>query len=693
MYSAEIVERNLHALRKTGVKYKRRTPAECWETAEKLAKVVDKPKGRLHRAFLPEEHEFMASEALLCRVDFRYFAERYGNIQRDPQFGEGGIGPITFWESQERALRLIAKREEEVAAEHAAHNFSEGILTVWHKARQLGATAMMRQICMHRMIFYTNTRLIAASTDEDKVHKLYTRDHIILDNLPFYLRPSLKFDTKDQHLTLDSGSQMLYQQANQRSGIGTGDQYDVFHFTELGLWEYAERLEFDFFPAIPKSRYTFGGMESTGNGRGNFWHEFSESVRNREPGFERWTYIFAPYYIEPRKYSRIAPDDWRPSAVTQQHAGMVEKTSPDVIGTTYRLTRNQMYFWETEREMYRRGGTLHLFFTSYCATPEESFQHTNNAALPVETLEWMRASSSIPGMPYIVNTTSSPSDEHLEPKGPFPGIVRIGSVGSFERMDLDEYDKDARGIFWMWEPPSRGATYCISCDPAQGRTGWTRYDRMREDRKTDNGAIIVLKIGKNGENDVQVGEYAAPVDAFDLGDVANLIGRMYAGTEEDQCRCILEVYPGPGGLTLQRMLEKGYTNFWRPEMYSNTVAQHHSSVIFGWHASPQAVRDLWSKASRYIQLKRVVVRSSWCVEEYANCRMDPIKRWADDPNGHDDRVRAMNLALWCANGWSMNVERTVEPVKRDTPIVEWSHTDMSYDEIMAEWSNALDRLQ
>ena len=399
MYSPLIVERNLHSLSIPPLY--RRSVWEAREFVDAMDKSIDPTTGSLTRGLTNGEAAFIKSETLLCQHDFRYWAERYGYMELDAMTG-GGVGLATFWGSQNRALDLIGKREEEAWASYDKHGFGEGILTLWHKARQLGATAVMRLISLHRMTLHKNTRLIAASLDETKVHELYTRDKIVLDNLPFFFRPKVEFDVKDQHLSLDLiKSRLTYQQANQQAGIGTGSQFDMFHFTEVAMWAWADRLKFDFLPAVPKHPKVFGALESTANGRGNFWHEFSENVRKREYGYESWIYIFAPYYVEPTKYRRAAPDDWRPNQVTMQHADMVEQTSPDVIGRTQTLTRDQMYWWETEREMYRKDGSLNVFLTDYCATPEESFQHSTQSALPEETIEWMRAMSAIKGIPYL----------------------------------------------------------------------------------------------------------------------------------------------------------------------------------------------------------------------------------------------------------------------------------------------------
>lgn len=269
----------------------------------------------------------------------------------------------------------------------------------------------------------------------------------------------------------------------------------------------------------------------------------------------------------------------------------------------------------------------------------------------------------------------------------FPDLFTM-KAGRLDKMLPAEYDGDSRGIVWLWEPPNRGATYVMGVDPTVGRTGWNRYARIKEDSKTDNGAIEIIKVGKNGNKDTQVAEYAAPVDAFDLAYMINLLGRLYAGQDEDQCKCIIEVFPGPGAGTLQQCLELGYTNHFHWEHYGDSAAT--PTRALGWHASPRTNRDLWVKASRHLVLGQVVIRSPWLVEEYADCRMNVEKSYAENPGGHDDRVRAFNLALWVANSWSMNIERTLEKVATvEQP--DWQHSDMSLDEIREGWNDIFDR--
>jgi hypothetical protein len=71
--------------------------------------------------------------------------------------------------------------------------------------------------------------------------------------------------------------------------------------------------------------------------------------------------------------------------------------------------------------------------------------------------------------------------------------------------------------------------------------------------------------------------------------------------------------------------------------------------------------------------------------------MDPEKEWAENPSGRDDRVRAANLAIWMANGWSLSVERTSEPVRTVAAGFDPQMTDMSMDEIHDHYNSLLDR--
>jgi hypothetical protein len=395
MYSPAVIDKVLWLKQRGGLSFERRSVEFSVGVAEKLSKLT--------RPYTSEEQAFVRSETILTRYDFRYWAERYGWREIDSEQG-GGIGLSDFWPSQERALEQIAQQEEQNYEQFQQHGFADGIRGVWHKTRQQGATALLRLIAGHRLSCYSNIRAIAASLDDTKIREIYKRDKIWYDNLPTFLKPQIQYDVKDSHLSFAKlKSAITYQQANQEAGIGTSQQFDIWHMTEVALWDNPWRLEFDFLPAVPRSINTFGAFESTANGRGegNFWYEFTESVRKKEEGFESWIYVFTPWYLNSNKNRKAAPFDWSPNELTVEHAELIERTSAEFCGRTVHPSRDQLYWWESEYKRNKRLGTLNIFLTNYPATPEQSFQHSAHAALPLETIERMRTRARMP-MLYAV---------------------------------------------------------------------------------------------------------------------------------------------------------------------------------------------------------------------------------------------------------------------------------------------------
>ena len=322
-----------------------------------------------------------------------YFAENYCYIALGG-INESGMGLLRLWESQRQLLRLVAKLEEAGHASVSSNEPADGILIGYNKSRQLGATMICRAIIMHRMLFWEHTQCFSASVDEDKVMELYIRDKRIYDNLPFYLKPSPdpkegSIDQQGKYLSFGKlDSSILYQTSNQKTGFGQGRKFVASHITEAASFDIDGKgfgmIEHDFLPAIPQSPYVFAVLESTPQGRGNAWHVWSESVRLGQ--VPRWHYIFMPVYINHERNRRTPPTDWIPSDLTVQYANKIEATSPEIVGYQVTPEKDFLYWWETTRKEYYDRGTLNMFLTNFCCTPEESFQFVTSGALDADLL-------------------------------------------------------------------------------------------------------------------------------------------------------------------------------------------------------------------------------------------------------------------------------------------------------------------
>lgn len=280
-----------------------------------------------------------------------------------------------------------------------------------------------------------------------------------------------------------------------------------------------------------------------------------------------------------------------------------------------------------------------------------------------------------------------------------PTEFRISGRTRLVKSGNEIYDGDPRGIVWLYEPPRVNARYVIAVDATQGRTGWSRYNRTEDDQQIDNGAIEVLRIGRGEPGsphfipDVQVAEYAAPIDPYDLATVANALGRLYAGRNEDgQALCIIEVYPGPGGPTQRTMQEKfGYTNFYRFQ-YLDTGEPKQSKLEYGWYSNKQSMQHLWTRGLRCIHRRQVIFKSPYLVEEFADCEMDLIRlRGAAASGGHDDRATACLLAIWAGHNWTFSIEPQQTRIEQG-PTVEWQSSDISSDRMQSAWDERFEEL-
>lgn len=261
-----------------------------------------------------------------------------------------------------------------------------------------------------------------------------------------------------------------------------------------------------------------------------------------------------------------------------------------------------------------------------------------------------------------------------------PMSYYIGNSGLYQSAEPDQdLMSDPRGVVWLWDEPKNYHTYVMGCDPTTGITGWNRGNRTDKDYKTDNATIVVFAVDaqvaemldNNNQpiidpatnepkvyyQDVQVAEFAAPIDAVEIAHVCNILGKLFKGTAEEACELIFESYPGPGVLTLHELVRLGYPNLWNWEKLVNDIGESTSTI--GWHSNKESQRALWARSRRHLMLNKAVIRSKWMLEEYANAVVDADKSRARAAYGfHDDRIQAANMCFWAGHRWTYDAEPT-----------------------------------
>ena len=351
----------------------------------------------------PDRQEFVRNERLLCSVDFQYWT-RYAKLLPDASVSDGDLVSFEPWDSQRIILDEIARVEQYQFIRFKEGAPCDGILIAVPKARQEGISLLAAMLKMHRVMTSPFTLGITATENEEKRINLWKRDIRIHAHLPWWLRPERTApDVQAVHLTFGGlDSSMAYQDYAQQGSLGAGEQYLLGHMSELaqGNQLYVEKLmTLDYFPAIPQSWRSCHLLESTPAGMGGWWHPF---ITEQYAGRGRWKVKFIPWYVLKFKYSRPAPVNWTPSATSLEHAKKVELTSAEYLGRQVTLTRDQLYWWETTREEYRKNGNLAYFLTNYPATLEESFQTAATSIFDIETISHYRTQTREPGGVYEV---------------------------------------------------------------------------------------------------------------------------------------------------------------------------------------------------------------------------------------------------------------------------------------------------
>jgi len=294
---------------------------------------------------------------------------------------------------QEVLLEKLAKSEELMYESIDRGYMVDGLRYFINKGRQLHFTAISRILSLHRVIFWPDTMAISASVNEDMTGELYRRDKMLYDNLPWFLRPDIEFDVKNQQLTFKPlGSGILYHQANQHGGMGMGRMIPVAHMTEVAFWdEFAgvdtckAKLDYHLRAAIPQSVSTLYILESTSNGLGGWWYDQIQLILHKKSTFDLF---FCPWYSADRKYRRNPPEGWEPNDYTKTVADRAKRTSFDYIGRTVELDKFQLYWYETEMASYDK--RLAVFLSNYPTTLDEAFQRFGSAAFEPELLASLR---------------------------------------------------------------------------------------------------------------------------------------------------------------------------------------------------------------------------------------------------------------------------------------------------------------
>jgi len=576
------------------------------------ATAVDADGERI-RPLTQEEQRFVGSCQLRVIYDFPYFAERFCWID-DAGHGLRRLSPL--WESQQLVLDQLARLE----MANVTSGSPDGLLLNILKARQLGVSTLSEALVAHRICTRKHIRALSGADVEDQAGYLFRMVVRLYDALPWFLRPGRVYFTKNRELTLSNESflktawgkstrgalQAVSGEEGSKGAIGRGQTYSVVHISELPTWENPEQLDTALLPAIPYAADTLVLYEATAEHAGDWWHTHWLASGRGEGRFRN---IFIPWSAEPSKYALPPPEGWSPSPSTLKHAEKCERDSPRWFGgKTVRLTRAQLFWYETTRRFYESKGQLYKFLKEYPADDQECFQYAGRSIFTFDQIEAIDRAGSrrklldvwavepaleIAALRRTADQPDAPTSPDIQPKKVVPPLVpHVTPKGSplahvtqpvppgygFRRLsksDLAALPSLRDSVLAIWEyPRTRGSRrYVMAVDVSDGLG-------------QDYSVIDIIRYPTMDDPAEQVAQYCTNVlDPKALAFICDAIGRYYR--DQDGIEALAAIETNSHGLATQDTLQLhlGYTSFYIWEYADAASPERRYSTRIGWMTS------------------------------------------------------------------------------------------------------------
>lgn len=680
MYSQKIVSENLSKLRPS-VKYinkngreeevffdlQEHSISECQEAVEFFnskidfdlyEKTVDKGAGKtkieFKKGWKPElEHlRWIENEKILCKLSWDYWSTRYYVVSDinnrfvlyKPNHAQN------IWD------RIDARMEEKGIAVKRQNG----------KARQQGSTTHSQGKVQHRIQFYSDVKAITASFEKGPTQIMAQMITDSMARQPFWLRPRIENMQTDNYYYYENKS-ILNLGTGTAKVLSTGTTPTVAHLSEIPKFLYPEQaITQSLLPSMHEGIRIFLVLEGTAEGRNNYWHElWKENVNGLEDG----TYLLYPNFIPycsrediyPTKewilQRSIAFERWTPKTETIIHANKLKNyfnTNPDLraeFGANWRLSREKMFWYETERERHKKNGTLHIFLQEFPADPEEMFQNPGSGIYSIEIVNHheLNAGQKIPEVYKIRGDSSEispvllPSDDEIDYNKPSISILpRWDSAhpnSSYELVPIkfDGWERfKPKNKILIFEKPSIEYEYGGGVDTSDGLG----------ELLSNDACVEILRKGTVEDNDAQVCEFTSPdLPQLQFWPVIYAIATYYSVVEQ----ILLTIEINKGEEAQNAIKNRGWWNLFLRR--DSTIISNNPGETrrFGLYTSPRTRDSLLGHLHSFIIGKWLDIYSMPLIQEMKDLKKRKLVTKDKIEGSSDNRFVTTGMALYGLN--------------------------------------------
>jgi len=483
------------------------------------------------------------------------------------------------------------------------------------KARQMGLSTAVEAL----IYWYTSTHqnITAAIIAHEDVasRNLYNMFKRYYDNSNPLFKPSRKYDTRsdlsfareDENGNQVGLNSVIKTATAKNTSAGRSDTIQLLHGSEVASWDNGEELVASLLQTVPVQPGTMIFLESTAEGRGNyFYKEWMNSVKGDtvfEPFFFPW-WIQAEYEMEGADIKEFSPDE----------VDIVELMREGIkIGNTlYQIPEDKIQAKMRFRRYKEREftATPERLLQEYPSTAHEAFIASGQTVFNIKALS------------------------HMEKQ-----TVKAKTYNIRELNHEVFVDEEKDGLLKIWEMPKHYEEYVIGADVAEGLV------------QGDYSVADVVRV-----SDMKtVARYRGHPDPDQFGTILEQLGRFYG-------YALVGVEINNHGLTtVQRLRNLFYRNLYRRERGYDEVFETMTSS-FGWKTDVRTkplMVDYLAEAIRegYIMDPDIVF-----VEEAFSYVRDDRGKTNAEVGSHDDTIIAKAIALQMFD-WSANNKSDLKVVK------------------------------
>ena len=460
------------------------------------------------------------------------------------------------------------------------------------KARREGVSTWTEGRLFHAASTTPNCNTFIIAHNNKSLNTIYQMSQLFYDYLPDGFRPMKRYSSKrelvfenpsDKDRLTEPGirSRIEVHTSKQSDSVRSGG-YACAHFSEVAFFTDAETLMGSTIPTFANVPGAIVILESTANGRGNYFHEewlnAKEGKSNFHPVFLSW--------VDFDEYRR-AEDS---KGEFKDIIGTMDEEEK-MLSQKYKVDIAQLH-WRRHMLQYFQGD-IDLFHQEY----------------PVDDLEAFLSS----GQCYFNRSKLRELvPKCIEPK--FRGdITHNGPIPNPE------------GELKIWEPPIEGVQYAIGIDVGGGTEGG------------DPSAMQVVKVPTSSPVIEQVAEWKGWCDPVVLASKA-----IYLGTYYNTAMLSPEI--NNHGHTTLNEIKESYWNVYKWQ-YFDRFGKNITKKL-GWETNTATKPFLCDYTSACLNANILIIRSQELLDEMMTFIKNPNGSGEADESAYDDLVMSYMIGIF-----------------------------------------------